>query len=84
MSDNNENNNNGEKQRKKDNKIAMKAFSLVMQLGMNMACCVIIGFFFGRFLDNKFGTAPWLMIVFVFLGAGAAIKLIYDIAKDWK
>ena len=83
--DNNKNKDEEDKiKKKKDNRMVLKAFSLVTQLGLQMACCVIAGFFFGRFLDNRLGTAPWLMLAFVCIGAGSAIKIIYDIAKDWK
>ena len=70
----------------KDNekRLILKAFSLLTQLGLSMACCVLIGLFVGKFLDDWLGTEPVLMLIFVFLGAAAAIKLIYDIVKDWK
>ena len=68
----------------KEKRLILKAFALLTQLGLSMACCVAIGLFAGKFLDDRLGTAPVLMLVFVFLGAAAAIKLIYDIIKDWK
>jgi F0F1-type ATP synthase assembly protein I len=74
---------NKEKKKKDDNSI-LKALSLVSQLGLTLAGCVIVGFLFGRFLDNRLGTAPWLMLVMVFIGAGAAFKILYDLAMDWK
>jgi len=74
----NNDNNNGEKRR------ILKAFGLVTQLGLSMACCVVIGFIFGRFLDRLTGASPLFMVVFAFVGSAAAIKVMYDIAKDWK
>ena len=62
----------------------IKAFALLTQLGLTMAVCVLIGFGIGRFLDVLLGTSPVLMVIFVFIGAGAAIKAMYDIVKDWK
>ena len=32
---------------------------------------------FGHWLDGRLGTSPWLTILFVFLGAGAAFYSIY-------
>lgn len=62
----------------------MKAISLFMQLGFTMVVCMLLGLYAGRFLDERLGTAPWLMIVFLLLGGGAAIKVMYDLSKDWK
>ena len=67
-----------------DKRLILKAFSLLTQLGLTMACCVLIGLFTGKFLDGLLGTAPVLMIIFVFLGSAAALKVMYDIVKDWK
>ena len=67
-----------------DNNQVTRAFALVTQLGIQMACCVVIGVLLGIFLDRLFGTAPVLIIIFSILGSVASIKVIFDIAKDWK
>lgn len=36
-----------------------------------------IGWWFGRWLDGTFGTAPWLMLVFSALGLVAGILNVY-------
>lgn len=36
----------------------------------------VVGALAGQWLDERFHTAPWLLIVFVFLGFGAAVRLI--------
>ena len=36
-----------------------------------------IGWWFGRWLDGRFGTAPWLMVVFSALGLTAGILNVY-------
>lgn len=59
----------------------MQALSLFFQIGITMIVCVVIGIFIGRFLDSLFNTAPWLLLIFTFFGAGAAIKFIYDLSK---
>lgn len=68
----------------KNKRLILKAFSLLTQLGLTMACCVLIGLFAGKFLDGLFGTAPLFMLIFTFLGFAAALKVMYDIIKDWK
>jgi F0F1-type ATP synthase assembly protein I len=40
-----------------------------LTLGIQLALAVLVFFFLGRWLDEKFGTAPWLMIVGLFVGA---------------
>jgi F0F1-type ATP synthase assembly protein I len=43
--------------------------------------CIIIG----ALLDEKAGTAPWLLIVFILLGVGAAFRnLFYMAGKENK
>ena len=69
---------------KKEKNSVYRAFSLISQLGFTMAGCVAVGLFIGIYLDKWLGTAPWLTLVFAFLGSGTALKLIYDIAMDWK
>jgi ATP synthase protein I len=62
----------------------LRALSLFTQLGLSMVCCVVVGLLLGRFLDRLLGVSPWLMITFTIIGSAAAIKMIYDIGKDWK
>lgn len=90
MSDDNNNENENEKDEKTPNKNKnddarqiMRAMGLFMQLGLSMVTCIVIGFFIGRFLDGIFGTSPVIMLIFCFIGMGAALKVMYDIVKDW-
>lgn len=62
----------------------LRALGLLTQLGVSMAVCVFIGVMLGKFLDGLFGTSPWLLVIFAFIGAGAAFKVMYDLAiKEW-
>jgi len=70
--------------KKSDRHLIAKAFALVTQLGLQTACCVVIGVFLGIFLDGLFGTMPVFIIIFSILGSAASIKIIFDISKDWK
>lgn len=72
------------KEVKKEAKISsefVKGMSQLSQIGITIIVCVLIGVFAGRFLDNLFNTTPWLLLVFSFLGAGAAFKYLYDLTK---
>lgn len=58
-----------------------KALSLVSIIGVDLAVCTTIGVWVGRKVDMYFDTAPWLMIVGLFLGMGAGVLSIIVIIK---
>jgi ATP synthase protein I len=39
--------------------------------GLEFAAAIGIGLFAGQWLDKRFGTAPWLLMLGVFVGAAA-------------
>jgi ATP synthase protein I len=41
--------------------------------GIQLAASVIIMFFIGRWLDDRCGTTPWLMVTGIFIGIGAGL-----------
>jgi ATP synthase protein I len=49
---------------------ALSASSLGLELGLS----VVVGILFGRWLDGKLGTTPWLMVVFLALGVAAGFR----------
>ncbi len=53
---------------------------VVMSAGATMAASVAIGYFIGNWLDNRFGTKPWLTIIMFLLGTAAGLKSLYDLA----
>ena len=59
----------------------VRGLSLLSQIGISIVVCILIGVFLGRFLDQFFGTSPWLLLIFSLFGAGAAFRYIYDIFK---
>ena len=44
---------------------------------LSFVVAILIGWWFGAFLDGWFGTAPWLMIVFLVLGLAAGALNVY-------
>jgi ATP synthase protein I len=42
----------------------------------------IVGFFLGRWLDQRLDTAPWMQLVFFFLGMGASIRNIRQLLRQ--
>lgn len=43
-------------------------------VGLEMAAAVLIGILFGNWLDGRFGTTPWLLILFIVFGFAAGMK----------
>ena len=42
-----------------------------------LAMCLLAGVYAGQWLDKKLGSAPWLLVMGVFLGAGLGFYSIY-------
>jgi len=62
----------------------MRAIAFFLQISVTIIACVALGIFIGWLLDRLLGTAPWLLMVFSFLGAAAAFKSIFEFAKKVK
>ena len=61
-----------------------RALSFFLQISVTILACISVGIFLGWFLDRLLGTSPWLLMIFSFLGVGAAFKSIFDFAKKIK
>ena len=46
-------------------------------VGLQFAVSILVFLYLGQWLDRKLGTAPWLLIGGVFLGAGASFYSMY-------
>jgi ATP synthase protein I len=46
-------------------------------VGIQFAATILVFTFLGNWLDNKFHTSPWLLILCVFLGAGGGFYSMY-------
>ena len=51
------------------------------KLGTELVAAVIVGTIIGFILDNWFGTKPWLIIIFFFLGTAAGMLNVIKTAK---
>lgn len=71
-------------EKSKRHKNTMRMLSLVTNIGLTTAGCVLIGIFLGRFLDRLLNTSPLFLIVLLLLGVAAAFKNIYDVSKSIK
>ncbi len=68
-----------QKDDKRHNKAFLQGLSFLSQIGVTMAACVLIGVFLGRFIDSFLDTSPWFLLLFSFLGVGAAFKALFDL-----
>ncbi len=58
-----------------ENRPWFAGFGPFLTIGIQLAASVVVLFFLGRWLDDRFGTAPWLMLAGLFLGiVGGMIK----------
>ncbi len=62
---------------------AFDAYSMA-SVGIEMGVAVFIGWAFGQWLDRKFDTEPWLMLVFLLVGVGASLKAVLRAANKAK
>ena len=51
------------------------------RLGTEMVAAVLVGTIIGFILDNWFGTKPWLILIFFFVGVAAGILNVVRSAK---
>ena len=70
---------------KEENKKSEKpwsAVSLAWELGYSMAVPLVGLALLGRFLDKKFGTSPWLLLVGILISISISSYLIYKKTVD--
>lgn len=46
-------------------------------LGIQFAASIVLFLYLGQWLDRKLGTAPWLLLAGVFVGAGGSFYSVY-------
>ncbi len=59
----------------------MKELAYFSSLGFQVALSIAIGLAVGVYLDRKFGTAPWLMLVFLAMGIAAGFRNIWLVIR---
>lgn len=52
------------------------------RVGTELLSGVLVGAAVGFLLDRVFGTRPWLMVLFLFLGGAAGVLNVYRFAKS--
>lgn len=60
---------------------AQAGMGLGFRIAIELVAGVAVGTGIGFALDHLFGSRPWLMVVFFFLGAAAGVMNVYRVAK---
>jgi len=66
----------------KDGGRNLRTVGLLGVIPLMIGVAPLIGYLIGNWLDGKFGTGPYLMVVFIALGFGAAVKETVKIIKE--
>ncbi len=67
--------------RKDDKSAGYRQIGFLTLIPIIMVVAPLLGYFLGSFLDEKLGTEPYLMIVFIVFGFVAAGKEVYELIK---
>jgi len=55
-------------------------------MGLILVASILIGYFFGSWLDSKLGTSPYLMMLFTLLGIAAGfvemVRIAIQLSRD--
>src|SRR5688572_22872952 len=54
----------------------VRVFGLLSSIPGFLVVPPVVGALAGMWLDKRFGTAPWLLLVFLILGFGSGVRLI--------
>ena len=59
---------------KRETRRALRELAYYSSLGLQVALSIFLGLFLGIFLDRRYATAPWLMMIGLFLGIAAGYR----------
>jgi ATP synthase protein I len=71
------------KQIKKNSLVgSLGALSKIGSFGFIMAAAIFMGYYIGSYLDRKFDTEPWFLLLFLILSIiGAFIKFVLSVTE---
>ena len=61
----------------RETKRAAFRLAYASSIGISMVISIFGALYFGIWLDRKFGTAPWLTMIFLLMGVAAGFRNIY-------
>jgi ATP synthase protein I len=63
------------------NNHSQSSFGTAFKMSTELVSAVAVGTIIGFILDNTFGTKPWLILIFFFVGVAAGIANVFKSAK---
>ena len=66
---------------KNSNESSSSQLGIAFKMSTEMVAAVVVGTIIGFILDNWFGTKPWLILIFFFVGVAAGIMNVVKSAK---
>ena len=66
----------------KNEETGSSSMGAAFKMSTELVSAVLVGTIIGFILDKTFGTKPWLMITFFFLGSAAGIWNVIKTAKN--
>ena len=66
---------------KRDTRRLLRELAYYSSLGFQIALSVVIGLAAGIYLDRRFGTTPWLTLIFLGMGIVAGFRNIWIALK---
>ena len=70
------------KKSKNSNESPSSQLGIAFKMSTEMVAAVVVGTIIGFILDNWFGTKPWLILIFFFVGVIAGILNVFRSAKN--
>ena len=67
---------------KNSNESPSSQIGIAFKMSTEMVAAVVVGTIIGFILDNWFGTKPWLILIFFFVGVVAGILNVFRSAKS--
>ncbi|MGA7159889.1 MAG: AtpZ/AtpI family protein [Bacteroidota bacterium] len=65
-----------------DERSALQKLAPFLTLGIQLALSVVLFFFIGKWMDDRFNTSPWLMLGGLIAGGvGGMVKFITSVMK---
>ena len=59
---------------KRETRRTIRELAYYSSLGLSIALAIFIGLAIGVYLDRKFGSSPWLTLIFLGLGIAAGFR----------
>ncbi|WP_419656749.1 putative F1/F0-ATPase subunit [Desulfosarcina variabilis str. Montpellier] len=59
---------------KKETRKSMRELAYYSSVGLSLSFAIFIGLAIGVYLDRRFGTSPWLTLIFLGLGIVAGYR----------